>query len=182
MPTVIPLDARWCLTASGFVFNAQGHVLLVLHKHLNMWLTPGGHLEPNEKPHDAALREIVEETGVHARIIAPYPYPPQFTPTVYHPVPLLTNSHWISPENYAVRKKAKLPPPRDRNPQLPMKGCEAHMVFSYLCVAEGGDNLQGDPKENNDIGWFDPANLEKNTQRASLHPYIPTGCQRCLLA
>ena len=51
-------------TASAFVLNPHREVLLVHHRKLGVWLYPGGHIEFNETPDDAALREVVEETGV----------------------------------------------------------------------------------------------------------------------
>ena len=39
-------------------------VLLHRHRRLGIWLQPGGHVEPGERPEDAALRETVEETGI----------------------------------------------------------------------------------------------------------------------
>jgi 8-oxo-dGTP pyrophosphatase MutT (NUDIX family) len=38
-------------------------VLLVKHKKLKLWLPAGGHIEPNETPEEAAMREVEEETG-----------------------------------------------------------------------------------------------------------------------
>jgi 8-oxo-dGTP pyrophosphatase MutT (NUDIX family) len=46
----------------------DGRVLLHRHKKLNRWLPPGGHIEPNELPDEAALREVFEETGVVATL------------------------------------------------------------------------------------------------------------------
>lgn len=34
-----------------------------------MWLPPGGHIEPNEIPDDAAEREVFEETGVRCVLV-----------------------------------------------------------------------------------------------------------------
>jgi 8-oxo-dGTP pyrophosphatase MutT (NUDIX family) len=42
-------------------------VLLHLHRRLGRWLQPGGHIEPGERPEDAAVRETEEETGVEVR-------------------------------------------------------------------------------------------------------------------
>jgi 8-oxo-dGTP pyrophosphatase MutT (NUDIX family) len=38
--------------------------VLHLHKRLNIWLQPGGHIEVGEDPPVAALREATEETGL----------------------------------------------------------------------------------------------------------------------
>lgn len=56
-------------TASAMVF-CRGHLLLVHHRRLQAWVPPGGHVEPNELPHEAALREVKEETGMSVSIIA----------------------------------------------------------------------------------------------------------------
>ena len=44
-------------------------VLLVLHRRLQRWLLPGGHVEPEDAAiGDAGRREVVEETGAILRI------------------------------------------------------------------------------------------------------------------
>jgi len=52
------------VTASGIVASASGTVLH-LHKRLDIWLQPGGHIKAGEQPAQAALREAEEETGLH---------------------------------------------------------------------------------------------------------------------
>lgn len=47
----------------------KGRILLHHHIRLGRWLPPGGHVEPNELPDEAALREVEEETGVIARLV-----------------------------------------------------------------------------------------------------------------
>ena len=72
-------------TVSGFLSH-DGRTALHWH-HLGLWLPPGGHIEPNEDPIQAVLREIEEETGVEALIVptsTPYPHddPRQLPPPV----------------------------------------------------------------------------------------------------
>jgi 8-oxo-dGTP pyrophosphatase MutT (NUDIX family) len=45
---------------------SEGRVLLHRHRRLDRWLPPGGHIEQDELPDEAALREVREETGVAA--------------------------------------------------------------------------------------------------------------------
>jgi len=56
-------------TATTFVVD-QNKTLLLFHKKIQMWLPPGGHIDPNELPCDAARREVKEETGLEAELIA----------------------------------------------------------------------------------------------------------------
>ena len=47
----------------------DGKVLLHRHRKLDMWLPPGGHIEQDELPDDAAVREVLEETGVEVELV-----------------------------------------------------------------------------------------------------------------
>ncbi len=47
----------------------KGKVLLHFHRKLGMWLPPGGHIERDELPDDAAVREVLEETGVEVELV-----------------------------------------------------------------------------------------------------------------
>ena len=66
----IPAPVARHFTASTFV-TCEAHVLLLLHATKGMWLPPGGHVEPNESPVAAAVREVLEETGLRVRITSP---------------------------------------------------------------------------------------------------------------
>ena len=64
-------------TVTAFV-SAQGHTLLHWHQKNRMWLPPGGHIEQDEDPHQAVLREAQEETGFPVVVLptaSPYRYP-----------------------------------------------------------------------------------------------------------
>ena len=50
---------------SVYVFNPKSkNFLMVNHKKLGKWVQPGGHIELNEDPEEASLREVFEETGL----------------------------------------------------------------------------------------------------------------------
>ncbi|HSX10850.1 MAG TPA: NUDIX domain-containing protein [Chlamydiales bacterium] len=55
-------------TATVYIFH-QNKVLLHRHAKLGKWLPPGGHIEPNETPPEAARREVREETGLEIQFI-----------------------------------------------------------------------------------------------------------------
>lgn len=52
------------VTSSGIVVDGDGRVLLHRHRILGAWLQPGGHIEGDEAPPAAAIREVAEETGI----------------------------------------------------------------------------------------------------------------------
>ena len=51
----------------------RDRVMLHRHPKLGMWLPCGGHVETGELPDDAAVRELLEESGVRVRLIGPHP-------------------------------------------------------------------------------------------------------------
>lgn len=54
-------------TSIYIVFDNK--VLLHKHKKLGIWLPPGGHIELDEDPNEAALREAKEETGLDVELV-----------------------------------------------------------------------------------------------------------------
>lgn len=45
--------------------------LLHLHKKLDIWIPVGGHIDRDELPQEAAIREIKEETGLEVKLYNP---------------------------------------------------------------------------------------------------------------
>ena len=58
---------RHFTTSVYIIFEKK--VLLLFHPKLKKWLPPGGHIEKNESPLDAARREVLEETGLEITFI-----------------------------------------------------------------------------------------------------------------
>ncbi len=57
-------------TATTFIVY-QDKVLLHQHKKLNIWLPAGGHIDRDELPEKAAVREVKEETGLDVTLYQP---------------------------------------------------------------------------------------------------------------
>ncbi|MCL2226542.1 MAG: NUDIX hydrolase [Oscillospiraceae bacterium] len=120
-------------TATGFVFNSDGKILMIKHKKLGVWLPPGGHIEENELPCKAVLREVFEETGVRAKVIS------------------------VAPSTDA--ESIELPMPMEILLE-DIEGDESHnhIDMVYLCRAENS-TLNPQESEIDDIGWFTPAQI-----------------------
>lgn len=50
-------------TVEAFIVH-KGRVFLRMHDKYDLWLPPGGHIEPDEDPVEAVVREVKEETGL----------------------------------------------------------------------------------------------------------------------
>lgn len=107
----------------------DGRVLMHWHRKLARWLPPGGHVEPHELPDEAAVREVLEETGVRARLFgAPDDQDP---PRPGFPRPLCQPA--------GIQLEAIAP------------GHE-HIDLVYFATGEPAAPIDG-------VGWFDPEEL-----------------------
>lgn len=91
-------------TATVFLFGlveGEFRLGLVFHPRLGVWIPPGGHVEPDETIAEGALREVAEETGLDAVLLAPthqplpagYPYPPVSPPWWIVEIPVGPDRH-----------------------------------------------------------------------------------------
>jgi 8-oxo-dGTP pyrophosphatase MutT (NUDIX family) len=99
----------------GVVVNDQRQVLLVHSRERGNWMPIGGMVEPGEEPADAMVREIFEETGVHAepqRLVGVYDGPSvtykngdrvQYITIVFRCRPIGGSPHVHDDENTDVR-------------------------------------------------------------------------------
>jgi len=98
------------LTASAFVVSSRG---VVLHRHrlLGIWVQPGGHVDANEGPESAALRETLEETGLVARHLDPV----ELFHVDLHPAPGVTPTTTCatsSSPHRSIRRRRRMRVPR----------------------------------------------------------------------
>lgn len=87
---------------------------MIFHPYLQKWLQPGGHIEAEETPAEACIREVLEETGLQTRL---HPWHEN------NSQPFDINIHTI-PAN-----------PKKQEPQ------HLHYDFRYLLQAENSDSV-----------------------------------------
>ncbi len=89
----LPEEAEVDYTASAFIIR-DGKILFMDHEKLGQWIQPGGHIEGDETPDQAARREVREETGFEIEFIDGE-QPEDFSEEEDLPVPFHTNIHRI---------------------------------------------------------------------------------------
>lgn len=57
------------LGCTAAIFDDQGRILLTRRADNGQWCLPGGGMEPGESVAEACEREVLEETGLHVRVI-----------------------------------------------------------------------------------------------------------------
>lgn len=134
-------------TATAFVIDSQHRVLLLWHKRLGRWMPPGGHVDENETPEDAAKRECKEETNLDVEIVAEQQ----------------TNLFAQNPEEGRMLKKPiavlleNIPESRERN-----EPAHQHMDFVYLARPLNEDQAEELAKgETEGMRWFTKEDIER---------------------
>jgi 8-oxo-dGTP pyrophosphatase MutT (NUDIX family) len=90
------------------LFNeARNQVLLIERRDIPVWVLPGGGIETGEKPEEAALREMLEESGYKVKIlrkVAEYQSVNRFTqPTHFFECAIVSGVARPSAESKQVR-------------------------------------------------------------------------------
>lgn len=120
------------LVVAGYIFD-NDNVLLIKHKKLGLWLPVGGHIDKDETPDEALLREIKEETNLNVRILSRNGISSQGNVKKNLAVPFHANLHSV--------------------------GNHDHCCFFYLCKSLNSKKL----KINNELDgfrWYSKNELE----------------------
>jgi ADP-ribose pyrophosphatase YjhB (NUDIX family) len=119
-------------TVATFVVH-RGRVLLLFHSKLGLWLPPGGHVEHGELPDEAAVREVLEETGVRCRLVGEYGVDVEYPRQLFRP-------YGIQVEN--IRPGVQ------------------HIDLVYFAVADDdGSQVSEESATRERAGWYAPADL-----------------------
>lgn len=121
------------LVVAGYIIH-QNKVLLIHHKKLDLWLPVGGHIDENETPDQALLREIREEIGMEVEILNQSNMPLEGNVRYNLAIPFDVNVHLV--------------------------GDHDHCCFFYICKAINPKQLQIN-KELKNFDWFTKDDLNK---------------------
>ena len=122
-------------TASVYLVH-EGKVLLHKHKKLGFWVQPGGHIELDEDPNQAAIREAKEETGYDVELIGN----PQLSPV-------------------SSDQSGDLIPPKFLNRHR-FNDRHEHIDFVYFGRVKSGELL---PEDGAEMRWVGREEIENNT-------------------
>jgi 8-oxo-dGTP pyrophosphatase MutT (NUDIX family) len=137
------------ITCSAVVLDGRGGVLLIKHRALDMWLIPGGHIEPGDDSLlGAALRELDEETGVNWQDIAELPDVDGLPIDIdVHPIP--ANPAKGEPDHW-------------------------HADFRHVIKARRPDTITLQAEEVSGYQWLPPALLHHRRLAAKITPVATT--------
>ena len=132
-------------TVAIFVVH-QRRILLIHHRKLNRWLPLGGHIELDEDPEIAALREAKEESGFDVELLGERP-PTTETGTRALIAPRFLDIHRISETHEHI---GMIYWARPKNGSLTLAAAEHHDI--RWCDAAELDSLQ--PAMSNAVKWY----------------------------
>lgn len=130
-------------TATVFMFaqiDDTWNLGLIYHPRLEQWMNPGGHVE-NENEAEAAVREVLEETGRHVELLPP----PGLPLPAHYPVPEVVRPWWMN----------ELGVPADNHTPEP----HIHVDHQYLAIASDPTTRMSIPEH--PFRWCREADLEK---------------------
>lgn len=139
------IHERIDFTVAIFVVH-EGRVLVIHHRNLDKWLPLGGHIELDEDPEQAALREAKEESGLEVELLGERP--PTTSPGTRALIaPRFLDIHRITDTHEHI---GMIYWARPRNGTLALAADEHHDI--RWCRTEELDGLQ--PPMSESVKWY----------------------------
>jgi 8-oxo-dGTP pyrophosphatase MutT (NUDIX family) len=132
-------------TVAIFVVYA-GKVLVIHHRKLDRWLPLGGHIELDEDPEQAALREAKEESGLEVELLGERP-PTTGAGTRALIAPRFLDIHRITERHEHI---GMIYWARPKNGALSLAADEHHDI--RWCASDELDQLQ--PRMTDAVKWY----------------------------
>lgn len=120
----------------GVMIVFQNKVLLRMHDKYNLWLGVGGHIDPDEDPNQAAIREVKEEVGLDVVLVPP-------TNQIHVAVPGYTE---LIPPRYLSRHN--------------IGDFHEHVNMLYFAKADSDKIVPGPDEKDVECRWFTKDELE----------------------
>ncbi|MEG1141344.1 MAG: NUDIX domain-containing protein [Bacilli bacterium] len=122
---------HFCATAC-IIDKENKKILFIHHKKINKWLFVGGHIEENEDPETAVIREVKEETNLDIKLLGKrYPREEDF----------------IKP--FAMQRNV-------------VKENHIHIDIFYIAVADDISKIKAKEDEVLNYKWFSIDEIENN--------------------
>jgi 8-oxo-dGTP pyrophosphatase MutT (NUDIX family) len=121
-------------TVAIFIVH-EGKILVIHHRKLDKWLPLGGHIELDEEPEQAALREAKEESGLDVELLGERP------PTTSPGTRAL-----IAPRYLDIHR---------------ISDTHEHIGMIYWARPKASSNAKLAVAEHHDIRWCSAADLDK---------------------
>ena len=122
-------------TVEVFVVH-ENKVLLRKHDKYGIWLSIGGHIELNEDPNEAAVREVKEEMGLSIKL-----------------------SDTLLPFEEHTEKYKELIPPKFLNRHL-INDNHEHITLTYFATSETDEVKLSDEEKSEAWKWFSMEELD----------------------
>jgi len=125
-------------TVEVFVVH-KNKVLLRKHDKYKLWLSVGGHIELDEEPNEAAVREVKEEVGLDVQL-----------------------ADDLRPFNIDRDDYTELIPPKFLNIH-DISEAHRHIALTYFATSDSDDVTQGDVEQSDEWHWFTEEELDDET-------------------
>ncbi len=132
-------------TVAIFVVS-KSKILVIHHRNLNKWLPLGGHIELDEDPEQAAIREAKEESGLDVELIGERP-PTTGPGTRALIAPRFLDIHRINPTHEHI---GMIYWARPKNGSLTLADAEHHDI--RWCSSAELDTLR--PEMSDAVKWY----------------------------